>query len=225
MFLAAIVSVLCSSGLIEGPSRCVEYARAGEIVVYGAEALDHLPAEDFEHRIFVARGSRRFEINTLDLNLGEPRRMGEVSARINEFAVQGRRYADIVVQGTLSGSGGITETVDFIFALEGGELRLVSRIETGGHARSGWSWEDEDASDVYASERGLVVVMRTKHQRNLTVRCTISRQAYAFRDGELRWRRLTATELDHLLPALEPLPRLWDREALPCCDRCKVERP
>ncbi len=224
MFLAVVLSTLCTPALLNGASQCVEYARAGEIIVYGAESIDHLPAEDFEHRIFVARGRQRFEINTLDLNLGEPRRMGEVSALINEFEVQGRRYADVVIQGGLSGSGGISETVDFIFALEGGELRLISRIETGGHARSGWSWEDEDTSDLYVSERGLVLVMRTKHQRKLTVRCTISRQAYAFRDGELRWRRLTAKELDHLTPVLKPLPRLWEREALPCCDGCKVER-
>jgi len=224
VFLAVILSTLCVPGLIEGKSQCVEYARAGEIVVYGAESLDHLPAEDFEHRIFIARGSHRVELDTMDLNLREPRMLGALSALVNEFEVQGRRYVDVVVEARLSGSGGISETVDYIFALEGAGLRLIGKIETGGHARSGWSWEDEDTSDLYVSQRGLVLVMRTKHQRKLTVGCTTSRQAYVIRDRSLTWRRLTAKEVEHLVPKLKVLPRLWEREALPCCDGCKVER-
>src|SRR6185369_37036 len=129
---AVVVSTLCVSGLIEGPSQCVEYARSSDVVVYGAESLDHLPTQNFEHRIFVARGDHRIELDTLDLYLGEPRILGDVVARVNEFEVQGRRYADVVIEGHSSGGGEISETVDYIFALGGDGLRLIGKIETGG---------------------------------------------------------------------------------------------
>jgi hypothetical protein len=134
------------------------------------------------------------------------------------------------VSTTISGTGGISETKDLMFRIEGGKLLPAATLETEGYARGGVSFLHQITSELLVGKGELVQVKRDRIARGrnpnnkpLTVHCKVSRTVYKIIDGRLeRSREIDVSELERLRPKLRPLPRLDGRETVPCCAGCSI---
>ena len=197
--------------LAAAPPKKVEYANSGPVVVY---ALEENPKGngDFPHQVFVAlvrdgRESARDDV-TPDLLGVDEGGFIEMTARINRFG----DLFDVVIETVISGSGGISETSDFFYRIEGKELLRALRLKgTASSARGGVSYAQQTLSDVSVHNGQIVWIRRDrlaqakKSGDPLVVHCRVTRKVYPIH-----------TKFEG------PLPRLSRREVVPCCAGCML---
>jgi hypothetical protein len=252
LFLAAAAPHPCDVGIVqtsrslttEGqPAMCVQYGTVvvgdASLIVYAIEAVEHVKSRDFPHRVFVAFGKRadnawkvsdRHDVTASLLSSEDIGNFILMDARVDRYTLAGAKFLDVGVWTTISGTGGISETKDLMFRIEGGMLHPAFTLETEGYARGGVTFLHQVTSELLVGKDELVQVKRDRLARGrnpnnkaLTVHCKVSRTVFKVIDGRLqRSGEIDASELERLRPGLRPLPRFDTREIVPCCAGCSI---
>ena len=204
----------------------VEYANDSPIVVYAMQETGS-QSNDFEHRVFVALVNHGREIDredvTSDVMTVDDNRFYNMTARINRFKIKGSKFFDVVIETGITGSGGILETEDFFFRVDGGKLFRAGFLRgTAGSGKGGWGFVSQTTSVLLAGDK-LIWVRRArkatarKFGDPLIVHCRVTRTAYRLHDGKLE-------ETDGANDRGRPLPRIAREEIVPCCAGCTLRQ-
>jgi hypothetical protein len=189
--------------------------------------------------VFVAFGSRRIneawkvsdrhDVTASLLSSEDFGYFTQMGALVNRFELARVEFLDVGVFTTISGTGGISETKDLIFRIEGGSLRRAATLDTEGYARSGWSFVHEISSELVVGKDELVHVKhdrltrRGNPEKPLIVHCKVSRTVYKLIDDRLELSgEIDSGEFERMRRTLRLLPRFDRKDIVPCCAGCSI---